>query len=169
MYKKGVQTIVLLALLVVFPLLSWLYLQRGLDYRINAREEVKAKGQLPAQIEWIDSATISIIYDEARFGIDELSSVSKHFADRPDVIFRGIDYGQPSDLMDSLGLVALKIFPDRRSDVRELIFLINTDAAIVGAYNPESEEELVRLAEHIVFMLPPEEKRDFEFRREKEK
>ncbi len=169
MFKKGVQTIVLLALLVVFPLLSWLYLQRGLDFRINAREEIKAKGQLPAQIDWADSAVISIIYDTGRFGKDELTSVSKHFADRKDVIFRGLDYRQPTDLMDSLNRVAGQVFPELRTDVRKLIFLINPDTEIVGAYDPKSEEGLVRLAEHIVFMLPPEEKRDFEFRREKEK
>lgn len=169
MFKKGVQTIVLLALLVVFPLLSWLYLQRGLDYRINAREQIKAKGQLPSQIDWADSTLISIVFDEDRLRIDQLNSVSRHFAYRKDVIFRGIDYAEPTDLMDSLSRVARNVFPERRIDVRKLIFLINPETEIVGAYDPESEEGLVRLAEHIVFLLPPEEKRDFEFRREKEK
>jgi hypothetical protein len=47
--KMGwLQIAALLLLLVILPLGSWYYLQTGLDYRLQAREELKPIGELPA-------------------------------------------------------------------------------------------------------------------------
>lgn len=47
--RNGVlQILGLLLLLVIFPLGSWYYLQIGLDYRLQAREELKPIAELPS-------------------------------------------------------------------------------------------------------------------------
>ncbi len=45
--NKILQTIALLLFLVGLPLGSWYYLQRGLDYRLDAMEELKTYGEAP--------------------------------------------------------------------------------------------------------------------------
>ena len=45
--KKIIQTIILLLMLAGLPLGSWFYLQRGLDYRLSALEELKDYGEVP--------------------------------------------------------------------------------------------------------------------------
>lgn len=45
--KKLFQLLALLAMLVGFPLVSWYYLQTGLDYRLKKMNELENRGQLP--------------------------------------------------------------------------------------------------------------------------
>ncbi|MBR9920637.1 MAG: hypothetical protein GYB31_07335 [Bacteroidetes bacterium] len=51
--KRILQTSFLFMILVIFPLISWYYLRGGLDYRLDALDELEELGTLAA-FEWTD-------------------------------------------------------------------------------------------------------------------
>ena len=60
--KNKLQLLVLLAILVLFPLLSWYYLKTGFDYQMDARAELKDYGKL-ARFSLIDKNGIAFNND----------------------------------------------------------------------------------------------------------
>lgn len=103
--RKGlIGAAALLLLLVVFPLVSWFYLQQGLDYRISALEQLKDHGKAPAfelvnykldtlrrdDLEGnvvvtsfinLENDTLAALYGE------KLSKLHHQFDERPDLLF----------------------------------------------------------------------------------
>jgi len=103
--RKGlIAAAALLLLLVVFPLVSWFYLQQGLDYRISALEQLRDHGEAPAfelvnykldtlrrddldgnvviaSFMHLGNDTLAALYGE------NLSKLHHQFDERPDVLF----------------------------------------------------------------------------------
>ncbi len=166
MKRKHSQILVLVLLLVVFPAVSWLYLRKGLDYRLEHLERLQPKVTVPAG-ELFEVGAIQVIYSSSA-NESRLDPIREHYEDLDSVLrFVSYDYDiQPASL-DSLDK-AWKL-AELSSDFADAVFLTDTSNQILHCYRLLSEEDLVSLGEDIAFLLPPEPEKDFDFRREREK
>jgi len=160
---------VLLALLVILPLSSWFYLQRGLDYRLETLEQLASKAALPNDWFHNQPGTIQVLYDESVSLSSRLEPIKKHFEERQDIQFIPTDYNSVTGLQDSLKKVVRLTISDSQPVLQDMLFLINQKGSLVMAYRIGEDSELALLTKHVVFLMPPEEEKDFEFRREREK
>lgn len=169
MQRKIVQTIILLLLLVVFPLVSWIYLRDGLNYRLNVLEELKPKSEIPASSDFFDTRSIQILYSNSRAEYGELlAPIMEHFSDQGSMVqFKNFDYQAGGAFRDSLLKVWEGKYPS--ASFAESVFLTDTSNQILQCYRMEEEKDVATLTEHIAFLIPRDPEKDFEYRPEKEK
>ena len=119
--KKWIQPLVLFAMLIVMPALSWYYLKKGEQYQVKMRAELKDYGKLP-------SFTLPKLLDTNSINLatDLINKV---------VIAKVVDANElepGDDLRFALGSLHTQF--DERND---LVFLLHTaikDSARVGAF-----------------------------------
>jgi hypothetical protein len=119
--KKWIQPLVLFAMLIVMPALSWYYLKKGEQYQVKMRAELKDYGKLP-------SFTLPKLLDTNSINLatDLINKV---------VIAKVVDANeleQGDDLRFALGSLHTQF--DERNDI---VFLLHTaikDSARVGAF-----------------------------------
>lgn len=169
MQRKIVQTIILLLLLVVFPLVSWIYLRDGLNYRLNVLEELKPKSEIPSSSDFFDTRAIQILYSNSRAEYtDRLAPIMEHFSDQGSMVqFKNFDYQAQGEFRDSLLKVWEGKYPS--ASFSESAFLADTSNQILHCYRLDEIDDVSALAEHIAFIIPRDPEKDFEYRPEKEK
>ena len=119
--KKWIQPLVLFAMLIVMPALSWYYLKKGEQYQVKMRAELKDYGKLP-------SFTLPKLLDTNSINLatDLINKV---------VIAKVLDANElepGDDLRFALGSLHTQF--DERNDI---VFLLHTaieDSARVGAF-----------------------------------
>jgi hypothetical protein len=119
--KKWIQPLVLFAMLIVMPALSWYYLKKGEQYQVKMRAELKDYGKLP-------SFTLPKLLDTNSINLatDLINKV---------VIAKVVDANElepGDDLRFALGSLHTQF--DERNDI---VFLLHTaikDSARVGAF-----------------------------------
>jgi hypothetical protein len=169
MSKKIIQTIVLLLLLVVFPLLSWLFLKDGLQYRLDVRERLAVKAQLPKSEPGCLQGKIQVIFqDKPGKWTNRLQPIARHFSDREEILtFRALDSLETDRMVDSLQKAWVQSSLNGTYD--DAVFLLDTTCAIKMAYNVDSDADMAALTEDIAFLLPIQKEKDFLIKREREK
>jgi hypothetical protein len=169
MSKKVLQTVVLLLLLVVFPILSWVFLRDGLQYRLDARARLIPKAYLPADNKICQQGKIQVFYQgNSQAWEGRLQSLAEHFSDRSEILlFAQMDTLSANSLNDSLQKAWSLSGLD--GSFHDAVFLIDTTCAINRGYELYSDQDMAALAEDIVFLLPLEKEKDFLIRREREK
>ena len=169
MSKKIIQTIILLILLVGFPLVSWIYLRDGLDFRMNAIKALQPKAALPPSADSLhQEGTILIWYDQdGPFG-KRMDPVISHFDDRTDVVFTHFPDRSYHSLHDSLEKV-LALTGEEADAFEDKVFLVGQGGFIRASYHLKSDDQMGDLTEHIAFLVPLDPEKDFEFKRETEK
>ncbi|MBK8501782.1 MAG: hypothetical protein IPL46_05990 [Saprospiraceae bacterium] len=169
MPKKIIQTVVLLLLLVVFPLLSWLFLKDGLQYRLDAKERLSIKSQLPKSERGCLQGKIQVIFqDKPGKWINRLQPIAQLFTDRHEILtFRALDSLETGQVVDSLQKAWIQSNLDGLYD--NAVFLLDTTCAIKMAYKADSDDDMAALAEDIAFLLPIQKEKDFFIKREREK
>ena len=167
MKKKIVQTVVLLLLLVVFPILSWLFLRDGLQYRLDAKDRLVVKSHLPVDSKLCKPGPIQVLYTPGK--LDRIKPISDHFADRKEILmFNSLDSVSINNVtQDSLEHAWSK--SSLVDQYQDAIFLIDTTCAIRMAYDAKVDEQMASLVEDIAFLLPIEKEKDFLVKREREK
>ena len=169
MTKKIIQTVVLLLLLVVFPILSWLFLRDGLQYRLDAKARLVTKANLPESSNACLPGKIQVLYESEGKGWNErLKPIADHFADRGEIlVFRSIDSLSVGATRDSLQKSWIQ--SNLADDYRNAIFLVDTTCALRMAYDMTQDRDMGALAEDITFLLPIEKEKDYLLKREREK
>lgn len=167
MKKKIVQTFVLLLLLVVLPILSWLFLRDGLQYRLDAKDRLVVKSHIPVGSKVCKPGTLQVLYPSGK--LDRIRPISDHFADRQEIlVFNSLDSVAISNVTrDSLQRSWSK--SSLLDQYHDAIFLIDTSCAIRMAYDANVNEQMASLVEDIAFLLPIEKEKDFLVKREREK
>lgn len=170
---KAVKIIAILSLLVIFPAISYLYLIRGYNFRLEALNELAPK----MEIDIFDHAPLasqeslkqhaSIIYnaDEAN-ALDLLTPVFEEFSHRSEFQMFGFT-------IDST-----KFLDDYHNDQWKLIYgkypyekdlaLIDTAAVIRNYYTLDSSS-FTSLGQHIPIIIPRKKEQDIVLKREDEK
>lgn len=168
MLKKIWQTLVVVLLFIVFPLTSWMYLRKGLNYRLEALAKLEVKASLPADSEYYELGRMQVLYNMGQGGSKQFESIADLFKDRSDALhFKQLDAADQSASKDSMMSVwRLKYGPDQ---FNRSVFLIDTNSQILNSYMVGDENDMVLLTEHIALLLPSEPKQSLEFRPEKER
>lgn len=169
MRKKVLQTVVLVSLLVVFPLLSWLFLRDGLQYRLDAKARLVIKAELPPDSPACFESKIQILFqDEMDSWNTRIKPVADHFADREEIlVFRSVDTLAMGSTRDSLQKAWKNSGLD--ADFQHAVFLVDTTCSLRMAYDYTADPQMAALAEDIAFLLPLEKEKDFLVKREREK
>ena len=169
MQRKVLQTIILLLLLVVFPLVSWMYLRNGLDYRLNILDQLKPKSEIPISSDYYGNPAIQVLYSNGQsFYDDRLKPIADHYIDQGSrVQFKSFDAATQGPFQDSL----MKVWSDKypNNSLTGSVFLTDTSNQILQCYRLEVDEDVAALAEHIAFLIPRDPEKDFEYIPEKEK
>lgn len=176
--KKLRQIIALILLLGVVPGITWFFLKGGLDYRLNAMEELKtdARINLPDQFKLIDSNAVVLIAVEFnnKEVEDILLAVRKHYMDADSQLVicnigikDQIDEKPQSNIINFSSPVLINEL--RLVDAHADMYLLNQKGELRYSYKSAEKEDLAKLIKHIAFVLPPREKKEIKFERENEK
>lgn len=158
--------IIVLVLLIGLPLSSYLYLRKGMNFRLDAIGALTVKSHLPAEATALSSETVQILYSDEARNLPLVDSVRSHFGDH--VLLQFVPYtNESSSLTDSL--ILAHSLCNTTDDYNDRIYLVNRQDAIVNCYDPSNLTEVKKLINHIAFLLPPEPEKDFDFRRSTEK
>lgn len=169
MKKKVVQTVVLLLLLVVFPILSWLFLKDGLQYRLDVKERLTQKATLPNNSDACSPGHIQVLYQNVEGAWDgRLKLIADQFHDRSeDVLFRPVDQLANDTARDSLQVSWDR--SDLDGSYHDAVFLVDTTCALRMAYDVRSDDGMSELMADLIFLLPLEKEKDLLLKREREK
>jgi hypothetical protein len=175
--KKYIIATAVVLLLIVFPLVSWLYLDSGLKYRKEIRLELANKGKvalpLSNELGLLEKTTVIHSYSPGNKNIiQKIKRFKNQFDDVED--FQIISLLNTATLYNPEDSIDWKMvsYPDSAS-YTDLFFsnnftLIDTGANIRNYYNAQ-DTSIRNLIEHIAFILPVKKDLDIELRRKKEK
>lgn len=152
--RNIISLIVLGALLVIVPVGSWFYLQKGLDYRKQALEELKAKKQLPAIPDSLNifKGKTTLLFFDFQKASDIMVPVVEQFKDAYTFQIAGskneAGFPEVADfVLDSL----------RMQD--KLFALIDTSGAVRNYY-ADDVKDLKNMVEHLAIVLPQPKEKD---------
>lgn len=144
---KFFKTALILAMLVLFPLISWYYLTGGIDYRKQSLEELKNRTDLPESIVKLYPTDMEDQVSLIKLGgtTASLEQLAEQFGKVPQ--FRSIDLSEPKD---SLEVVAKNSLADYAGKV----YLLVDDSMHLRHTYSEGNEDMKLLVKHIATLLP---------------
>lgn len=178
---KLLKTIVILALVVGLPALSWYYLSQGADWRMEGIEAMATKtpvdltpdaGFLTAQedLESERTFTIAVKYPTTdQTQLDRLNLLADQFSYREDLVM--LFHGDPVENLadewtmsdceeaDCSGLFAT-LFPEGMNAA-----LVDDSSYLRRSYDINSQEGINSLIEHAAILFPVEKRAKLELRR----
>jgi hypothetical protein len=179
--SKFIQISGLLLLLVVLPLVSWYYLNRGYDYQLQARSELKDLGAWSVDSSGIDTVGYTGIFtivnqDSFRDSLlrQTLNKLIEQFGERPDFLVGLIKSDinvSTLDLSDTSRVIYLdKVnLHSELSFLDGMLYLSDRKGTVRNSYNYRSMAEIRRMVEHIALILPQQPSSDIIFVPESEK
>lgn len=159
--------LVLVSMIIIFPAVSWYYLQSGLNYRKAALEELKPKGDLTRdvtkidqlkgkttliQLQDVDMVKLNSIYNQ--YQLAETFQVLSHI--------ESDDLSKKWYVLDDLSLAALRNQYETASFV-----LVDTSLQVRNTY-AHSDEDFIKMVEHLAIVMPRKKDKDIKIRREEE-
>jgi len=174
--------IAVFVLIVIFPLISWIYLKKGEEWHVNSKSELESLGQIDQNLVFseLDSDTLALSDFEGKLilyfdtdnvnAISDLAYIVDQFAENNDIILSVNDRNNyPQDLTKHLYKVENpKLISSNNLD-KDYALLFDTSHELRKQYDVLSKEELSKLIEHTALLLPYEKKADIKMKREKEK
>lgn len=176
---KGIRQVLLLfILLVVMPGVSWYYLNGGLSYRQNAKAELRNYGNiskiqlndLSGKSIQMDSLSVYLIQAKHSPKTDSAFRVILHaYQARNDVMAFDVpcDGKNRTDSTPVVNLVALQSSTQlcdlidkatlefgKKTGKSAEVFLVNTKAEIVQAYDLSVSDDRARLVKHVSVLMP---------------
>lgn len=174
------RTILVVALLILFPALSWYYLQQGKDWRMTSVSEISEKTQLTvASLTTMDGDTLTpesllgnfIIAADLSHPVkhEVLDALHDQFGERDDVLLMALTSG------DAVPQGWLGIDCDRQDcswlrqhlDSSANSALIDDSLRLRRTYDLMKEDERKKLVKHTAVIVPLEKREKLELRRDK--
>ena len=175
--KAIAQTVALSLMLIILPLVSWYYLNRGLDYQIAARSELGNLG------DWVLSQNFDFYgnpldpqFFKGKMIIGGLfqpalsktiQKLHEQFDERDDLVFVFF-IQENSDILD-LKDAKQVIWLNQESNQSKEFFLVDIKGVIRRTYDLNDVKQVKRLVEHTAILLPKKQDRELVFKRELEK
>jgi len=180
---RALRIVIILAILVGFPALSWVYLNSGLKWRIGAQDETAVKGMLP-EFALMNGDSVLLSYGEllGRYfviatpqdsqSLRHLEMINTQFHVRPDftTLFLLPEGENAVATSDSAWTHTSCVRGCER--LREALFGSGFTAAIVddslrvrGRYHLSSVEEMRKLVANLAVVLPIEKRERIELKR----
>jgi hypothetical protein len=188
-----VRAILLICFIVVFPLLSWLYLKGGINFRKEALAELVVKGSMSGY-ELKNTFGESVFTDDAIkvFSILRFTSYDSNALDNYQAYYdQFISTGNISFIIvtdsetvidhpiSSKVIQCIDSEPENKTflnQVSELISISSSNYIVVldrekqirNVYDPADKESMSALVTHSAVMIPPKSDRELEFKRKRE-
>lgn len=185
----------LLLFLVVFPIVSYIYLKSGYDYRVEAMQELREHGPLPAMPTYnffgdtLDQKTpgervvllhfVDLANDEQRQIMGKnMGDIHEQFDGLSQVVFwAGFDQADSAAVRAFLKNYRLQDpeqylvfskddltgnydFLEGGITAEPYVMLADTSGMIRNVYNLRHGKELVRMIEHVTYLMPQEEEQE---------
>lgn len=179
--SKFIQISGLLLLLVVLPLVSWYYLNRGYDYQLQARSELKDYGQWSIKNLGLDTLGNTVVFallkeDSSQDNTLQFTLVKllEQFGERSDFLIGLIKPAGVSLILEELSDSNL-IFIDQndfQSDevlIDNKLYLSDRRGTIRNSYDYHQDTAIKRMVEHIALILPQQPSSDILYIPEEEK
>ena len=144
---KYLKSLVLFAILVLFPLFSWYYLRGGINYRKQALQELQNKTSLPSEVQSIYAPTMEDQITLFNLGgsASSVLKLNEQFGKVPE--FRNIDLTQTSDSLANIVRQSLGAYQNQA-------YLLVDDSMRLRRTYVENDEDLKLLVKHIATLLP---------------
>ncbi len=176
-------------LLLVFPIGSYIYLQRGYDYQLASWNEIDPQGPVASLVEYPrPDSTLDIVYfadapikDSVR---QALIDVHKAFDDNPAVRFVGLGKGAAEFLNDPAQSIAVQAVTKTPSELERALgdvsiacasiplhqraYLVDRQGQVRRCYNLHSGVEVNRLVEQLALLIPRPKAEDIVLERKTE-
>ena len=187
--KPILQLVLLGMLLVVLPIGSYLYLEWGYDYRVEALGELEDFGPIATAVDYelADQATVDVVYISPLSPSDSVATSLRNVYDawdqQPLVRFIGIGVEGPeliADTQQSLRISGsegnLREFARLSAQdahcaevpVARRALVVDTSGTVRRCYDLHVGSEVNRLVEHLTMLVPMPEKQDIYLEREVE-
>jgi hypothetical protein len=177
---KLARTIAVLTVIVVFPAMSWYYLNRGAAWRIQGLEAMRDKQaiELPrapliddngAAVAELGADFIIAVNVDPNKEISDLNKIAELFSHRSDVLLLSFN-GGTDELDEAWTILDCAISPCKEWSAQ--LFTDDTNAALIddslyirNTYDLRVEGQMKLLAEHGVILFPVEKSRKIKLKR----
>jgi hypothetical protein len=154
--KFKIQYLVILLLLVLFPLISWLYLKNGISFRKQALNQLSSVTSFNNNI--LDSTTVSrfagkIALIEIDGAKESLDKINDQFKESSDFVILTSKCGYKVQLGNNEISNLKAEFPDRS------YILIDNEGKVRRTYMDNRDNEMKQLVIHIATLIPFVEKK----------
>ena len=180
--KNRFNIIAVFALIVIFPLVSWIYLKKGEEWHVNTKSELENLGQIDQSLIFIkdENDTIKLNQLEGKIilffnsnntdAMRDLAYIANQFADN-DNIFLSVSELRyyPEDLKKHLHIIAQGSLNSVDGSNTDFALIFDIAHELRKQYNVLSKDELSKLIEHTALLLPYETKADIKIKKVKEK
>lgn len=165
--KKGIPIFAFVIFLVVIPLFTWLNLRKGLDYRLQLRNELVVKDSVDLKLDTLhllsNKTNILILKSFDRVN-DFVSAIDEHFSKEQSVNFYSNGF-----IHESFHVLPEGYFLDiiNKYD-RQTFILVDTSGYIRNTYSDKSED-IGKLLEHTAVLIPGKKRPTIELKSQKGK
>lgn len=154
--KFKIQYLVIILLLILFPLISWLYLKNGISFRRQALEQLSSITSFNNNI--LDSATLSqftgkIALIEINGSQESLVKINDQFKESSDFVILSSKSGYKVQLGNNEISNLKAEFPGKS------YILIDNEGKVRRTYMDNSDNEMKQLVIHIATLIPFVEKK----------
>lgn len=168
-YMKYIMASAVVAILILAPLGSYLYLKSGFSYRLKAMEELEPK-EIDSQLKvWLSTALepntkVTLIHlpgEEVSQELALLKQLDERIVDKTSfeiISFADEDPGYEGDIIYRPGFNV--------SQIEKHPFLLLDTAGIVRNYYDMDETTSKRLIKHLAVLIPMPERREIKLKRE---
>jgi hypothetical protein len=170
---KAVKVVAVLSLLVIFPAISYLYLIKGYNFRLEALQQLEAKKTLEV-FNYSPVVTLedilgraTIVYNaDKKQAYDMLSPIYEQFSHRPD--FQMIGFTIDQNNIDSSAISFQWRMVNSAYPFEKDLALIDTSGTIRNYYMLDSVS-FTALGQHIPIIIPRKKDPDIVLKRDDEK
>lgn len=172
MFMKKASIVALFFFIIIAPLISFLYLRGGINFRKSVLEEIKVKSTSPSEAMMLQavsrSGRVCLIHtgdSTDTGGIEILKKIDEQIVERK---FFDLVTSVDSSLLDSENQIDF-VSPSLVSGLRgHQFWLIDTSRLLRYKYSYE-EDQQKKLIKHLAVLLPMEPRREIKLRREMRK
>lgn len=160
--KKVIPIVIFLVFLVIVPVLTWLNLRKGLDYRLQTKQELVVKDSIPLladSLRLIFGKTNIIITKPFNRLKDFELSVDQHFGNENTVNLYTFDSIQNDIKVLPKGY--LSVLHEKYAD--KTFILIDTAGYVRNTYTG-SDDDISKLLEHTSVIIPEKKRGSIEFK-----
>jgi len=180
--KSRFNIIAVFVLIVIFPLVSWMYLKKGEEWHVNTKSELENLGLVDQNLQFTneEADTLSIDKFEGKiilyFDTDnadatrDVTYIANQFADNENIILSVNDQKYyPEDLTKHLYTIVNGSLESVKEQSDDYALLFDTKHELRKQYDVLNMDELSKLIEHTALLLPYETKADIKIKKVKEK
>lgn len=162
--KKVIPVIIFVVFLIIVPLLTWLNLRKGLDYRLENRKELVVKDSIDINRDTLHlfPKRINIIVTKSFSRTkDFVSSINEHFGKE-----QSVNMYSPVFLHDSIHVLPAGYLDGLISKYSDQTFILMDTSGYVRHIYTDNASDISKLIEHTSVLIPEKKRATIGLKRE---